>query len=87
MQLSSCRGRCCHGRDVEKALHCSSRAAVTAWLHQLYCRGATFAKLPCAVDNPDQRMAADVGRWSEELGRLAAIFAAAPLKVGHQRTL
>lgn len=63
---------------------CSSRASVTAWLHQLYCCGAAFARLPAAVDNPDQRMAADVGRWAEELGRLVAVFAAAPLKVGSE---
>jgi hypothetical protein len=29
-------------------------------------------------------MAADVGRWSEELGQLSTVFAAAPLKVRHR---
>lgn len=67
--------------DYKPDCCCSSRASVTAWLHQIYCACAAFARLPAAIDNPDQRMAADVGRWAEELGRLAAVFAAAPLKV------
>lgn len=67
-----------HSIDVRVV--CSARAAVAAWLHQEYCRGAAFAQLPSEVDNPDQRMAADVGRWAEELGRLSMVFAAAPLK-------
>ena len=51
------------------------------WLHSKYCSGESFARLPSTVDNPDQRMAADVGRWAEELGQLSTVFAAAPLKV------
>ena len=62
---------------------CSARSAVSTWLHSKYCRGDSFARLPSTVDNPDQRMAADVGRWAEELGQLATVFAAAPLKARH----
>lgn len=56
------------------------------WLHSKYCSGESFARLPGTVDNPDQRMAADVGRWAEELGQLSTVFAAAPLKVRHLST-
>jgi len=37
--------------------------------------------VPLRVDNPDQRIANDTELWAAQLGRLAPIFAAAPLKV------
>ena len=60
---------------------CSARLDVTTWLQQCYCGGAAFARLRDSIDNPDQRIASDAARWAEQLGALAPVFAAAPLKV------
>lgn len=54
---------------------------MTGWLQRCYCNFAAFAKLPAHVDNPDQRIASDAELWAAQLGALAPIFAAAPLKV------
>lgn len=59
----------------------SGRQNISSWMHLSYCKGAAFATLPASVDNPDQRIASDAQLWSEQLGALAPIFAAAPLKV------
>ncbi len=54
---------------------------MAGWLQRCYCNAGSFARVPPSLDNPDQRIANDTELWAEQLGRLAPIFAAAPLKV------
>ena len=60
---------------------CRARLQVAGWLQRCYCDAGSFARVPSRVDNPDQRIANDTELWAEQLGRLAPIFATAPLKV------